>query len=222
MDRRGLGLGFSTVQCIHDVQWQLNILKVYSGDWRRLRSVYSWGIMVTGADWDCQQRWHVQCVHGVHWWLLKETGVVYSSWCALVTVEGEWGCLQFSWVHVVHWWLPKESGVVYSSVCSWCAVVTAEGDWGCLQFSVFMVYSGDWSRVGLSAKVTRGDWDCLQFSVFMLCSRHFRLLAASRGGELKLVFTATGFTGSCQFVLRAAMKIDLSDRETFSLQTSCQ
>ena len=39
MDRRGLG--FSTVQCIHDVQWQLNILKVYSGDWRRLRSVYS-------------------------------------------------------------------------------------------------------------------------------------------------------------------------------------
>ena len=99
--------------------------------------------------------------------------------------------------------------------------MTAEGDWGCLQFSVFMVYSGDWSRVGLSAKVTRGDWDCLQFGVFMLCSRHFRLLAASRGGELKLVFTATGFTGSCQFVLRAAMKIDLSDRETFSLQTSC-
>ena len=49
-------------------------------------------------------------------------------------------------------------------------MVTAEGDWGCLQFSVFMVYSGDWSRVGLSAKVTRGDWDCLQFSVFMVCS----------------------------------------------------
>ena len=65
-----------------------------------------------------------------------------------------------------------------------------------------------------------GDWVCLKFLMLMLYCRHLRLFAASRSGKLKLVFTATGFTGSCQLVFCAAMKIYLSDEETFSLQTS--
>ena len=172
---------------------------VYTGDcWRRLGlstvyGVHWWPLKETEVVYssvefmlytgDCWRRLGlstVQCVHGVRWWLLKETRIVYSSvcsWCTVVTVQGDWGCLQFSvfmvysgdcWrrlglstVQCVQWWLLKDTGVVYSSVCSWCTVVTVwrrpglstlqcihEVQWWLEQIAT--VCKGDWRRLGLS------------------------------------------------------------------------
>ena len=155
--------GLSTVQCIHGVQWWQELIGVVcSGDWRRLELSI------------------VHCIHDVQWWLkmsrlqwrLEETGIVHSSmysWSTLVNGT-VWGCcLQFNVVTVLtegdwswHGQKGTVSGILYSSVYSWCSVAVKyiKGvQWWLeeTEVSVFMRYNGDWSRLGLSAKVTPAD-----------------------------------------------------------------
>ena len=133
---------------------QFSVFMVYSGDcWRRLGlstvyGVHWWPLKETEVVYssvefmlytgDCWRRLGlstVQCVHGVRWWLLKETRIVYSSvcsWCTVVTVQGDWGCLQFSVFMVYSGDCLKETRVVYTSMYSWSTVVT-RADCNCLQ-----------------------------------------------------------------------------------------